>query len=282
MKQPIAPKPFGISHSKMGEFRRCRQKYHWKYISKYFPKSSMGQSRGTAGHAALADWHTSYDPQLAMNAAWDKWALDGYLQDEEWQLLEDALNRYFVWSKANDTFKIITAEYKFEILYENPLVNFVGYIDGIVEEDNRLWLLENKFWKRVDTNNIEMDMQASLYLLAAGIMGKQVDGVIYNIVRVGDGKEHKKDPIYITEPVLRKRLYRNKAGLEHVQQEVLRQAEEMIAYQKGGMPYRNATKDCTWDCSFYGACLSMLDDGIESAQQLEAVSLIRKETDDGG
>jgi hypothetical protein len=277
----IPPKPFGISHSKMGDFRRCRQRYHWKYISHYYPKSAMGQSRGTAGHAALAVWHSDYDPQKAMNAAWEKWSLDGYKQDEDWQLLEDALNRYFVWSKANDTFKMVEPEYKFEIEYEDPLITFVGYIDGIVEEQGKLWLLENKFWKRVDITNIEMDMQATLYLLAAGIMGKEVNGVIYNIVRIGDLKPHKTDPIFVTEPVVRKLLHRNLAGLVHVQQEVLRQAEEMIAYQKGGTPYRNPTKDCTWDCSFYAPCMSMLDDGYESQQLLESVCLIKKEIENG-
>jgi hypothetical protein len=239
----------------------------------------MGQARGTAGHAALAVWHVDYDPQKAMQAAWDNWSNAGYQDNEDWQLLEAALNRYFIWSKANDRFILKVAEQKFEIeyqVYEDPRTNdipkpvvFTGFMDGIVEEDGFLWILENKFLKKMDNSDSTMDPQVSSYMLAAHTLGYDVKGVIYNKVRVADTK------VAISEPVVRTRQYRNPAGLAKVEQEMIQQVKAMMAYAKGGVPYRSITKDCSWDCSFFSACGSMSDDGVEPTEILKMVCNIR-------
>jgi hypothetical protein len=66
-----------------------------------------------------------------------------------------------------------------------------------------------------------------------------------------------------------------------VQYEVLRQAEEMLKYEReGGVPYRNPTRDCSWDCSFYQACLSMQDDGVEPLEILETIAHTKKGDED--
>jgi hypothetical protein len=266
---------FSVSYSKMGCFRRCKQQFHWKYIDKYYLPSSTGQVRGSAGHAALGVWHVEQNADKAMQAGWDKWAAEGQIDGEDWVLLENALNRYFVWSTENDTFKLLEAEKKFDISYivEDKPVVLTGFIDGVVEEDKRLWLLENKFYKRMNDSGLEMDQQVSTYLLAAHTLYPKVEGVIYNMVRVADTK------IAVTEPVVRKRIYRNPAGLKRIESEMLSQIKEMMSYMKGGEPYRSATKDCSWDCSFYGACLSMLDDGQEPTQMLQALTQIRSKED---
>jgi hypothetical protein len=271
----MVEKPFGVSYSKMACFRRCLQQYDWKYVQKFYPPSGLGQVRGSAGHSALAAWHKDYDADKSMQSAWDRWFSEGQQDGPEWQILEDSLNRYFQWSSEHDTFKLLEAEKEFNIAYTIGEVPFVlnGFIDGIVEEDNRLWLLENKFFKRMDDSGLEMDAQVSTYLLAAHTLYPKVEGVLYNMVRVADTK------IAITEPVLRKRIYRNPEGLKRIEEEILSQVRDMLAYQKGGEAYRNATKDCHWGCSFYGACLSMLDDGQNPRKILENLTMIRSEND---
>ena len=266
------PKAFSVSYSRMSCFRRCLQQYHWRYIDKYYPPFSMGQVRGSAGHAALASWHTKYEEEAALQAAWSKWVSEGFTQNEEWDLLSVSLTRYFSWSRANDTFKLLEAEKRFDIQYLSdgkPCI-LTGYIDGIVEEkDGRIWLLENKFYKRMDGSGLEMDQQVSTYLLAAHTIQHAAVGVIYNMVRVADTK------IAVTEPVVRKRIFRNPAGLRKIETEMLSQVANMLRYQEGGEPYRNATKDCHWDCSFYSACLSMLDDGQVPTEILQSLSNTR-------
>lgn len=282
-----------VSYTKLSTFRRCLMQYDRKYVRGYYPKSGIGQDRGTAGHAAVAEWHRSLDPQKALQAAWDSWSGNGHEDNEDWGLLDRALQRYFSFSQENDHgWKLLGAEQKFEIVYEVPTgatlfkegegsypetapVNFMGYIDGIVEEGGRTWLLENKFWKRVEENFLDMDAQVSAYLLAASACGFETIGVIYNIIRVGD------TALCEREPVIRKRIYRSPYGLGAIEAEMVAQIQAMLRYHKeGGTPYRNVTKDCHWDCAFHQACLSLLDDGQENTVILENVCNPRR-NDDG-
>lgn len=268
-------KNFKVSHSKMSAFRRCLQQYHWKYIEKYFPPSNIGQSRGTAGHTALAVWHREYDAEKATEAAWENWSNAGFGDGEDWQQLFQALLRYYEWSQANDTFKLKVAEQEFNIEYEvsGKKVIFNGFIDGVVEENGNLWILENKFLKKMDNSSNPIDQQVSLYMLAAHLLEYDVKGVIYNKVRVGDTK------VAVTEPVVRTRMYRNALGLSSVQDDMLIQIKSMLDYEEGGVPYKNPTKDCSWDCAFYQACVSQSDDGQIPTQILQTIANLRSNED---
>lgn len=288
------PKPFSFSHTKLATFRRCLQLYHWKYIEGYYPPPSSGQARGTAGHAALAEWHRSYDKKKALDAAWEAWELELGVANEEWELLETTLNRYMDWSvQSGDTFKVIQSEQEFDIEFEvdpyqlthgkgldkytqqHQVVRLNGFIDGIVEDHGYMWLLENKFYKRMDNSPLDLDPQVSIYMLAALLVGLEaqfgmkLQGVIYNIVRVANTK------VAVVEPAQRRKLYRNQEGLMHIQDEILLQIEHMIQYQKGGRPYRSQTKDCHWDCPFYSACLLYTDDGQYPKDTLISLSQTR-------
>jgi hypothetical protein len=278
------PKLFKVSHTKMSDFRRCLQRFHWKYIDKYYPPSGIGQIRGTAGHAALADWHVNYDAQASMDKAWGVWNESYALPaNEEWDLLYKALLRYYAWSKPRDekVLKLLHAEQEFEIEFDiSPYVGentepflFTGFIDGIVMENDQVWLLEHKFYKRMDNSPLDMDQQVALYLLVSHIMEYQAVGTIYNIIRVADTK------VALTEPVVRRRVFRNKLGLAHIQTELARQVQAMQQYTQGGVPYRNPTKDCSWDCPFYVPCQSMSDDGNEPTVMLEKLIQIRRKQD---
>jgi hypothetical protein len=295
VEEELRAKPFSVSHTKLSGFRRCLQAYHWKYIDGFYPPSSSGQARGTAGHAALAVWHTDYDAQKALNTAWEAWEANGQSQGPDWDILEASLDRYFQWSlQQQDTFKVLVAEQEFNIEFEmdkpywlpskkepgkrSEARTFIlnGFIDGIVEDHGYLWLLENKFYKRMDNGPLDLDPQVSIYLLAALLVGfeerfgKKLQGVIYNIVRVADGKKA------VEEPAVRRKLSRNAEGLSRIQEEIFQQVQRMIAYhQKGGDPYRNPTKDCHWDCSFYNACLLYQDDGNYPKDQLIRLSQTR-------
>lgn len=277
-KAASTPKPYSVSYSKMGQFRRCLQAYDWKYIQKYFPPSGIGQARGTCGHAALAVWHVNYDPQEAMQVAWDTWNENGYLEaNADWLLLEEALNRYFIFSKEHDTFKMMVSEQKFDIEYELPTgptasVIFTGYIDGIIEDADGQWLMEHKFLKQVDNGNKDLDHQSSLYLLAAQRLGFKVNGVLYNQIRMGTKIAEK-------EPVLRRKVTRNMSGLDHIEHELLQQVKAMQTFERGGEVYRNPTKDCSWDCAFYNACLSLQDDGQMPTEILKQLIVTRSQND---
>lgn len=275
---------YKVSHTKLSLFRRCLQSFEWKYGQKLFPPSGIGQLRGSAGHSALAEWHVSYDEVKALDAAWQTWSNGGQPDNAEWQLLETSLNRYFQFSRGNDTFTVLEAEREFFLAYPVTVqgdewhVELTGFIDAVIEEPNgRRSLLENKFYKRMDNSSKEMDMQVAIYLLASRELGYNIDGgVLYNMVRVADSK------VAITEPVVRQRVYRNSLGLDRVLGEVLAQSKAMIQFEHYSEKevFRNPTKDCSWDCPFHQPCLSMTDDGMEPKELLLKACNIRSSDND--
>jgi hypothetical protein len=62
---------------------------------------------------------------------------------------------------------------------------------------------------------------------------------------------------------------------------MLIQVADMIKFEKeGGVPYRNPTKDCSWDCAFFQACLSMTDDGQDPTDILKTITNLRSTEND--
>lgn len=248
-----------FSHSSLATWRRCKARYKWTYVDNYTTPPSVGQTRGSAGHAALAEWYRTFNVDLAIEKAAaiynEREIKTGENLMEDWDLLELILKRYFRWSEENDEFdKVIALEQKFEFQLNGHTV--IGYIDGVVQSGESLWLLENKFNKKVDTKALDIDAQVSLYMLACYKLGIDVRGVLYNIVRVAEGG------IAAKEPVVRRKVYRNQEGLAMIEAETAVQLAEMSAYHKKNWPvYRNPTSNCSWDCGFYGVCLAINDDG---------------------
>jgi PD-(D/E)XK nuclease superfamily len=273
-KKEPTPEVFKVSHSKMAAFRRCLQRYQWNYVDKYFSPPGEGQMRGLVGHAALAVWHSTYDAEQALAAAQREYELQVGVLNDDWVTMELTLTRYFDWSRQNDTFKVVSSEQEFNIAFEfdDAEQNFTlnGYIDGLVEEKGTMWILENKFYKRADNTPLDLDAQVSIYVLAASLLGYEVQGVIYNIVRMAGSKVSEK------EPVIRRRLHRSSTGLELVEREIADQVRMMRSYHKGELPtFRNPTKDCHWDCAFYDACLMLSLDGRKPTFMLERISHTR-------
>jgi hypothetical protein len=249
-----------LSHSSMASWRRCRARFYWGYVKNYTTRSSEGQRRGSISHAALAEWYRSYDEtkaiQTASDALFEYEHTDDRDYSDEWELTEIVLRRYFEWSRHNDNFKAIELEIRKDInIGPYPMI---AIIDGIVELHGKHWVLEHKFEKRASINHIDLDQQISIYILAGRKLGYDIEGAIYNVIRVAKGGVAEQDP------VLRKMVYRNQEGLDVVERELELQAREIhnfIDTQGENAVYRNPTKDCSWDCSFYNACLSINDSG---------------------
>lgn len=249
-----------FSHSSLASYRRCRVQYYWKYVRGYAPQPSIGQIRGTLGHMALAVWYTTWDVEKSLKAASDeltnielKYAVD---YSGEWDFIETVLRRYFKWSKVVDNFETVAIEKEFNIDINGHTIT--GYIDGIVKRNDTdmVWILEHKFMQKASIKHLDLDPQCSIYLLAANMLGYRPEGVLYNVVRMATGEKSE------AEPAARSAVFRSPEGLWVIRQELDAQMKEMDDFHtKGGGRYRNATKDCSWDCSFYQACLSINSDG---------------------
>jgi len=220
--------------------------------------------------------------EQAMKVASDMYndieAETGHDFTEDWDLMCIILPRYFEWARENDNFtRVVSLEYKFEMEIGKHTV--IGYIDGVVEVNGGLWLLEHKFNKRVSTSHIDLDPQMSLYMLAAHKLGIDARGVLFNVIRVAAGG------IAAKQPVVRSRVYRNQEGLGSIAYEVEAQLDEMVEFHEGkGRVYRNPTRDCSWDCGFYNACLAMNDSGspLSVLQQFPIVEHISSKAEEKG
>jgi hypothetical protein len=248
-----------FSHTKMAAWRRCKLRYKWQYLDKYQTPPSSGQIKGSVGHSGLAEWYRSGSRTSAIKVASAK--LFEYERTlnldlgEDWELLELVLDRYMEWSEENDDFSaVLGIEEKFVL----DVMDFKlkGFIDGIVTMNGVNWLLEHKFMAQARTKHLELDPQVSIYLYAARKLGFDPRGVLYNVVRMG------KTGISDREPVVRLPVYRNLEGLIAIEHEMINQMQDIENFHAGaGLIYRNPTADCSWDCGFFDACLSINDSG---------------------
>jgi RecB family exonuclease len=252
--------PERFSHSSLAAWRRCRYRYYLSYIEDYASKPSVGQMRGTIGHACLGEWYgNGLDDAKAIEKATE---VANQLEIEsgidfsnDWDELLLTFHRYFNWARVHDNFETIAIEQEYEIDING--IKLMGFIDGIVKQNNSIWILEHKFLKQASIKHIDLDQQISIYMLAARKLGYDPVGCMYNIIRIGKGG------IAVTEPVLRTLAYRNAEGLRVVEYELSNQMLELKTFnEKRHLPvYRNPTKDCHWDCQYYYACISLNDSG---------------------
>lgn len=257
-----------LSHTSLSTFRRCKMRYKWGYLDDHAPPPGKGLMMGGTGHVALGAWYKAISEEvpseeastLALKAASDRLTEYekevGEPQDKIWEDLAVILERYFEWALEKDDFRAYEIEHRFELEIDDFVL--IGYIDGLVERSNGThWLLEHKFNKQVSTKHLELDPQVSLYMMAARASGFDISGVFYNVIRTTiKGKAQ-------TEPVVRLPVFRNNEGLEQIVLETVYQMREMREFHEtvGEKAYRNPTRECSWDCGFFNACLAMNDDG---------------------
>jgi RecB family exonuclease len=282
--------PERFSHSSLASWRRCRYRYWLSYIKNYEARPGLGQFRGTTGHAGLAAWYTNGgDDEKAIQVASDTLQtieiVNHLDMSKDWEDIKMILTRYFAWARRNDNFKVLAIEKEYEI--ELADIKLMGYIDGIVEQGGSVYILEHKFVKQARVNHVTLDMQISIYMLAAHKLGYNPYGTFYNIIRMGDKGIAEK------QPVLRTVAYRNSEGLDVIEKELENQMIELKRFNEEGSKflrlYRNPTRDCSWDCSFYPVCLSLNDSG-EAESVLRTMTQVDRykpdpekgEIDDGG
>jgi RecB family exonuclease len=248
-----------VSHSMLSTWRRCRRRFYWNYSQGYRPiEKARGLSIGSAGHAAMEKYYSGGTPDEAVDAAIKSALADGV--EEGIENLELVLRRYFMWAKEHDDFSIVSLEKEFYVPLDEHTLK--GIVDGIItRKDGTNWVLEHKFNKQVTTNHLAIDPQCSIYIAGLGALGIAVSGVLYNIVRTTEGGIAEK------QPVVRDYVFRTEHSAQLIQFELLQQAREVDMFlsspkrDQNGMAYRNPNKDCSWDCEFYNACLSVQDDG---------------------
>lgn len=188
-------------------FRKCARKHYINYIKGIRPAETKDYYRiGDVFHTGLdfrGKGYTVADSIVNAVVKYDDIILE--YPDEyheklvlERELAARLLDGYFWrWQKADTQIEVLASEITFEIPVINPFTgeideNFVisGKIDKIIKlADGRIALMEHKttsddidptsnYWKR-----LRLDIQISIYYLAAKKLGYDVETIVYDVTR---------------------------------------------------------------------------------------------------
>lgn len=256
-----------VSHSMTATWRRCKHKFYLHYIQGFRQiRKGMGLQLGTLGHLALGAWYNGATEDEAIAKVWkagEELAAGAEIDQGSVEMLERVLRRYFKMDLESETspakINKLGVEWKFNL----PLGmghNLLGFIDMVFErKDKTIWVMEHKFNKQASTSHLQLDPQISIYIAASRRAGIPVSGVLFNCIRMTDG------PTAVKEPALRDYAFRSELAGEQILLDLGVQAEEILSFtllnpifQKRSA-YRNCTKDCSWDCQFYRACMLSME-----------------------
>lgn len=223
--------PVLIRTSERSTFRRCNQKWFWKYVRLLsHPKPKGALTFGTLIHNALEGWYppgvergihpvetfrSLYDANEEQFSQWDNEGNKISAYDLGVAMLEGYLEEY----GDDDDIEIIAPEQTFaiDVMTEGGayLFTYVGKIDATARRRStgRLVLLEHKTAKTVEDVRINSGYgdQGLSYLWAATIMLRDdgtigpeefFDGVMFNFLRKGlpDDRPRNQDGYYLNKP----------------------------------------------------------------------------------
>lgn len=340
-----------IRTSDRSTFRRCRRKFNWSYLHRGNRTGREAKAPlwlGTGFHYAMEDFHGHKHHKSAAEAlrsyAFATKKSKGVGVPTDWEELVDQgsgmLDYYQEWLRTRDGLSTLWVDGipQVEVRFQVPVdidpvflarVGFdacvyTGTIDRVcIDEFGRIWPLDYKTAKAIQTGHLETDAQVTAYCWAVQqIYSLPVAGFIY--------QQHKKqvphEPAFlkgtgafsvaknqVTTYALYAKALRNLYGsvekapglniqflnnlaaeesdradklisrefvernrhqidseLAKIQAEVMEMLDPNLAL------YPNPTRDCSWDCDFKVACLS-LDDGSDWNYEIETNTADRED-----
>jgi len=161
----------------------CRRKFLLCANGWHKPDSQDAKfAFGNCGHECLEHlYNTKFNGSVTDII--DSYFIDDQINKELMTILIDAYIEYYSGDMNNEWFN---TEEEFDVMYNKYRLR--GKIDGVLKVDNKLWLMEHKFFSRIQEdvllNSLTFNSQILFYALAAEIIyGQKIEGVIYNIVR---------------------------------------------------------------------------------------------------
>ena len=187
--------PLVTTYSLWNSYRHCPRACAWRYLEELVPRERSVHLRfGTLIHRCLEAWHLRGD-LLEVQELIDR-ACQSQPQTPEvkaaWHLATAMMLGYALRYPQED-FTVVGLEQTFAGPLVNPqtgkasrLLMLAGKVDGLVEVEGELFLLEHKTASTLDGEYLEklwMDFQILLYAAALErYRGLRVAGVLYNIL----------------------------------------------------------------------------------------------------
>ena len=263
--------PPRTSYTQISNFQRCKTRFYWRYIlglERVAP--SVGLYRGKLLHEAYDEYmfrdredhaiaHDVVDRMVQEEL--DQGTADAEFLNEIADEAHECLNHYLPWADENDNWTVVvpkratkcevTGEYGIE-LPDGSSHPVVFKIDALVQQDDKLMMLENKFRKNLDATGLEHDLQILLYQAFWNALhpDHRIEGVIYNIVAA---KPRKKDGAVGTREYFYRGEQEERIAINNARAVLM---EQRMQAELNLWPM-NASKDCNWDCDFVGMCLGV-------------------------
>lgn len=293
-----------ITNSQSKTYLRCPQQYDYKFRQLLTPRRvALPLERGGWLHDLLEAHYEGGDWKAA-HAARTLEFMRMFEEEREYygdlpRACENIMRSYLHWWRdADEEFKVITVEQKFECDLPNGNL-LVFKVDGIIENDYGLWLMEHKSHKKIPNDAHRfIDMQSSRYVWALQQLGWDIQGVMWNYIRT---KEPSKPKLLksgerlsaakcdtdlftyvraLKEYGLNPRDYRDKIislkenntffrreyvpKPRQVMETLVRDIDNLagkIEDERGEPPLRNITYDCAHHCDFLQLCMTELYGG---------------------
>ncbi len=192
-----------LSYSKIGRFKRCRQKYWWHDVERIRPKQRPAPPRmGTMAHEGVAAFLKGEDWKAAIADCFQKEIKGMPLEAIDYgeaDLVTEVLDRWikqFRYFRSPDEKLFRAPEAKFEVIIPTPNgtsthTTLIGYWDLVINIPGEgLWIVDHKFTTgSLDGifQNLELDEQWDYYLWALHQMyGERykIMGAIHNGIRL--------------------------------------------------------------------------------------------------
>jgi len=168
--------------------RSCLRQHHYRYNLGLQLDANDRMRFGTVGHKALEAWYRAWMDGYTtarLDAALD--AITGLSHVDTIKLRVLATAYHHRWG-AED-WEVLAVEVEFRFMLGDRLIG--GKIDAIIRDrkDGRVWVIEHKttgsdtsiggvYWER-----LTLDSQVSIYIDGAAILGYQVSGCIYDVLK---------------------------------------------------------------------------------------------------
>lgn len=204
------------------------------------------------------------------------------------KLGEDMLDGYFDLYGNDEHMYVLGAEVPFQIEIPDhdgiSVCVYAGTWDLLWrdERDDGLWVTDHKTAATLDTKHLTLDDQAGSYwalagpyLRGTGAIGpkQRLKGIEYNLLRKyavpdddrpvdadgmrlnKDGSVSKRQPKPLSYRYHRERVHRTAVEQRTQIERIATEADAMDRFRANKSAlYKNPTRDCVWDCSFFTMC----------------------------
>lgn len=187
-----------LTNSRLRAFRDCNRLHDLQYVQGFRPvRESEALRFGTLIHTALeAWWRAELDPLIEALVAIRGKAFDAFEQERANAMI-DAYDRR--WRDERDLYEVLAVEQEFRAPLVNPATmmpsrtwQIAGKVDVIVrrKSDGRVLVVDHKTTSddvqsddAIMWTKLQMDSQASMYVLGAESLGYEVDELLWDVLK---------------------------------------------------------------------------------------------------